>query len=396
MPNDSMFKSASNAPAIYLTPAMNHSITDYLESPTILIVEDDIVSARILESLLRRDGFQVLHAPSIAKGEALAHTNPVSLILLDLNLPDGNGLDLCRQLVQDPLMEGIPIMFVSSEDDPAVKVQGFEAGAVDYITKPYESREVMARVRTHIRLRQAYDSLSILQADNLQKKVVTKQIKLLRSDENTLDNYGAVVKHIVKTGSDFYDIKHSGEGVTDYVVADIGDTDLGSSLWAAAFKALFSEYANVLHKPEEVCRMIHKSMRRMLPVSTHFTMILARVNRAKNKVTFVKSGHPPALLVHRNTGTVEQILIEKSTYGQQEAACYVHEVKVTEEDRFILFTDGLLMVGESEADVLGRLESAVGKYAKMDMQDFNNTLLELAMKGGQMPADDIVLMSVEV
>jgi serine phosphatase RsbU (regulator of sigma subunit) len=293
-------------------------------------------------------------------------------------------------------MEGIPIMFVSSEDDPAVKVQGFEAGAVDYITKPYESREVMARVRTHIRLRQAYDSLAILHAENLQKKVVSKQIKLLRSDENTLESYGALVKHIVKTGSDFYDIKHSGEGVTDYVVADIGDTDLGSSLWAAAFKALFTEYASVLHKPEEVCRMIHKSMRRMLPVSTQFTMILARVNRAKNKVTFVKSGHPPALLIYKDSGTVQLVLPEKNTYGQSDASCIKFDVKVSEGDRFILFTDGLLKVGEYESDVLGRLKTAATKYAKMDLPDFNNTLIELAMSGGQLPDDDIVLMSVEV
>jgi phosphoserine phosphatase RsbU/P len=391
-----MFKTASNATATYSVPTMNHHVTDFLESPIILIVEDDIVSARVLESLLRRDGFQVLHAPSIAKGEALAHTNPVSLILLDLNLPDGNGLDLCRQLVQDPLMDGIPIMFVSSEDDPAVKVQGFEAGAVDYVTKPYESREVMARVRTHIRLRQAYDSLAILHAENLQKKVVSKQVKLLRSDENTVEKYGALVKHIVKTGSDFYDIKHSGEGVTDYVVADIGDTDLGSSLWAAAFKALFTEYASVLHKPAEVCRMIHKSMRRILPVSTHFTMIMARVNRAKNKVTFVKSGHPPAMLIHTASGTVEQILPEKVETYKQEVIFTQNDVIVSKGDRFILFTDGLLKVGDFDIDVLGRLESAAGKYAKMELQDFNNMLLELAMKDCRMPDDDIVLMSVEV
>jgi formate hydrogenlyase transcriptional activator len=118
----------------------------------IILVKQDSPDRQTLEDLLTRNGFEVLSEPN---GQALpefVHGQPVDLILVDLHLPDAQGLEACRRLRQDSLTCEIPLICICDRQDPEARIRGLAAGCVDCVTKPYLAQEVLQRVRTHITL----------------------------------------------------------------------------------------------------------------------------------------------------------------------------------------------------------------------------------------------------
>ena len=113
----------------------------------ILIIEDEPDIRKNLEYNLSREGYSVLTAASIAEAEQLISSNNLSLILLDLMLPDGSGLDLCKKMKSDPDVQNLPIIILTAKDDEVDKVVGFELGADDYVTKPFSVRELILRIK---------------------------------------------------------------------------------------------------------------------------------------------------------------------------------------------------------------------------------------------------------
>jgi PAS domain S-box-containing protein len=131
-------------------PISHHSKTDLGD---ILIVDDEIPNLQLLSKILSREGYQVRPAnnPQLAIDSALAQ--PPKLILLDVKMPEMDGFEVCRHLKQDERTRDIPILFVSALQDAQDKVHGFDAGGVDFVSKPFQEEEVLARVRTHVNLR---------------------------------------------------------------------------------------------------------------------------------------------------------------------------------------------------------------------------------------------------
>jgi two-component system, cell cycle sensor histidine kinase and response regulator CckA len=119
----------------------------------VLIVDDTLPNLRLLSIMLSSNGYQVREAmdgPS-ALEEVLTH--PPELILLDIRMPGMDGYEVCQRLKADEITRNIPVIFVSALDEQTEKVQGFAVGGVDYITKPFQVKEVLARLETHLTLR---------------------------------------------------------------------------------------------------------------------------------------------------------------------------------------------------------------------------------------------------
>jgi signal transduction histidine kinase len=131
----------------------------------ILIVDDEVQNLRLLTQFLSEAGYQVLPAerPKLAIKSALAH--PPNLILLDVRMPEIDGFEVCRRLKQEERTRDIPIIFVSALQDVQDRIRGFEVGGVDFISKPFQETEVLARVRTHMNLRNMQLNLEHLVAE---------------------------------------------------------------------------------------------------------------------------------------------------------------------------------------------------------------------------------------
>jgi PleD family two-component response regulator len=120
---------------------------------TILVVDDNPDNLRLLDGILSEHHYKIRLAPGGERALATIRKEAPDLVLLDIMMPDMDGFEVCRQLKADQETAGIPVIFISALDEIIDKVKAFSIGGVDYITKPFKSEEVLARVRTHLTLR---------------------------------------------------------------------------------------------------------------------------------------------------------------------------------------------------------------------------------------------------
>lgn len=119
---------------------------------TLMVVDDTPANLTLLDTLLRQNGYEVRLFPRGALALKSAQATPPDLILLDIMMPDMNGFEMCRHLKANPALADIPVIFISALTDNDNKVRAFAEGGMDYVTKPFEEVEVLARIRTHLSL----------------------------------------------------------------------------------------------------------------------------------------------------------------------------------------------------------------------------------------------------
>ena len=148
--------------------------------PVILVVDDVPANIHILNATLKDDYF-IRAATDGRTALALAHSEPVpDLVLLDIMMPGMDGYEVCRRLKEDERTRDIPVVFISARDQEHDAARGFDLGAVDYITKPYNTRLVQARVRNHL--------LSKRQRDELAEKVRERTLELTLTQTATIES----------------------------------------------------------------------------------------------------------------------------------------------------------------------------------------------------------------
>jgi DNA-binding NtrC family response regulator len=140
-------------PALMARSIMGES-GEHLHQATLLLVDDQPANLAVLRQFLEAKGYQVVLAPSGQEALHYAARILPDLVLLDTVMPEMDGLEVCRQLRQDPATREIPVIFTIDRDAKADSIADFEAGGLDYVTRPFEAEEVLFRVHTHLRLRQ--------------------------------------------------------------------------------------------------------------------------------------------------------------------------------------------------------------------------------------------------
>lgn len=145
-----------------------------------MVVDDTAANLALLGDLLRAEGYRVVQFPHGGLALEAARRHPPDLILLDILMPEVDGFEVCRQLKADALLAAVPVIFLSALDQLDSKVEAFAAGAVDYITKPFEREEILARVRTQVELQQARQQLEQQRA-TLERQVRERTAHLTRA-----------------------------------------------------------------------------------------------------------------------------------------------------------------------------------------------------------------------
>lgn len=132
---------------------------------TVLIIDDQEQNLQIIGTVLTMVGYEVVHASSGEAALALLAASTPDLILLDMNMPGMNGIEVCNKLKAKACWADIPVIFLSAADDKNIIVAALECGGVDYVTKPFNKAELLSRVRTHLALKRAREQLRDLAED---------------------------------------------------------------------------------------------------------------------------------------------------------------------------------------------------------------------------------------
>ena len=158
------------------------------DSDYILAVDDTPASLRLLTDILNGEGYQVRSAINGELAIRAATSQPPHLVLLDVSMPGMDGFEVCQRLKQEPLLHDVPVIFVSALSEMQDKLTGFDFGGVDYVTKPYQREELLARVRTHIELYRLQHHLEEMVDERTRSLQESEQ----RLKDNLLESVSAV------------------------------------------------------------------------------------------------------------------------------------------------------------------------------------------------------------
>ena len=166
---------------------MHRDLSDQHTKGEVLIVEDTPASLKLLSDLLTEAGYYVRQAPNGELALWTAQSRQPELILLDVRMPGIDGFEVCRRLKADPALSQVPVIFLSAQHDTDDKVRGFALGAVDFIAKPFQTEEILARTDAHVRLGRAQKALAAERA-LLEQRVAERTAELAREVEQRRAN----------------------------------------------------------------------------------------------------------------------------------------------------------------------------------------------------------------
>ena len=164
----------------------------------ILIVDDVPKNIQVAASILQNSGYQMAFAQDGQTALAQTETNRFDLVLLDIMMPGMDGFEVCRRIKENPVNREVPIVFLTAKNDSESIIKGFELGAVDYLTKPFNGAELQARVKTHLELYRAREALK--EANQRLRIEIEERIKAETDLKRSQEEYRRLSIHDSLTG----------------------------------------------------------------------------------------------------------------------------------------------------------------------------------------------------
>jgi sigma-B regulation protein RsbU (phosphoserine phosphatase) len=371
----------------------------------LLIVDDKPANLRLLASMLVEQGYKVRSAINGSLALTATRAAPPDMILLDINMPEMNGYEVCERLKADEDTHDIPIIFISALDEIQDKVKAFTVGGVDYITKPFQLEEVLARVETHLALRRLQKQLQDANSRFEQELALAAEIQasFLPSELPKLPGWQLTATLIParETSGDFYDVIPLSNGRLGLVVADVTDKGTGAALYMALSRTLIRTYAVEFEtQPELAFNAAHRRILADTETNQFVTVFYGILDAATGTLTYANAGHNPPYLFSKdgsdaiqeldNTGPPLGLRMFKDVTWEQRTA------QLAPGDVLVLYSDGITEAQDDQEEffeeerLLEVGQASLGRSAQ-EVQD--TILAEVDRFVGDAPqVDDITLM----
>ena len=370
---------------------------DHSATESILLVDDNPTNLQVLFQTLEGVGCKLLIAKNGEMALSIAGKALPDLILLDIMMPDIDGYEVCRQLKTNRATSGIPVIFLSALGDTEDKVKGLQLGAVDYITKPFQPDEVIARVNTHLtihRLKRVVES----QKDQLEHEleVVSEvQRKLLPKQLPVIDGFKLAVHYETSryAGGDYYDILELPDNCWGFLIADAEGHSAPAAVLMAMTCALFRSYPGSASDPAEVLHYLNEHLCKVADPS-FMTALYAYYDANAQAMWIARAGHPlPMIFRHSDKKAIELPCPGVYPLGIEpyEIEIPVTETKLEPGDRFLIYTDGLTERFDMGEKTYG--EERLLRLLAIDSADDPQGVIAAIMAdveqfAGERPADD--------
>jgi sigma-B regulation protein RsbU (phosphoserine phosphatase) len=327
----------------------------------ILIVDDTPANLRLLAGMLGQRGYQVRPMPSGKLALLAIESAPPDLILLDIRMPEMDGYQVCQRLKADDKTRDIPIIFISALQELGDKVKAFQAGGVDYVTKPFQFEEVLARVETHLALRKLQVQLAEtnreLEAANRKMKrelalAGAVQTSFLPHDLPDLPGWQLAVtlRSAGETSGDFYDVQLLPNGRLGLLIADVVGKGVGAALYMALSWTLFRTYVGGYpNQPDRVLDVVNRRLLMETRSNQFVTAFYGVLDLDTGRLDYSSAGHCPPYLARaqdRSTSPYGSGVQELAGRGMP-LGMFAHEVwpsqavQLDPGDVLLLYTDGI-------------------------------------------------------
>jgi sigma-B regulation protein RsbU (phosphoserine phosphatase) len=392
---------------------------------SILVVDDTPENLQVLAGMLKDRGYKVRPVPSGKLALLAAGRDPPDLILLDINMPEMNGYEVCEHLKADDKLKGIPIIFISALTEQLDKVKAFATGGVDYITKPFQMEELHARVETHLKLRRLQIELEETNAQlskvngrmsrDLQAAAKIQETFLPRKVLRVPGvDFAWIYQPCDELAGDGLSIIPLGDGKVGLYILDVSGHGVASALLSVTLSRLLSppsERSSILIRdgdvrgrfdiapPAEVAARLNRLFSFDAATEQLTTMVYGILNAATGEFRYVSAGHPgPVHLPYRADPVI--LKIEGFPIGLADEAYEERSVCLGAGDRLYIYSDGVPEAMNPAGKQFGnaRLLEAIAQGRSEPLQENVATLLGEITRwhGTERPQDDISILAVEV
>ena len=316
------------------------------EPETILLVDDNPTNLQVLLQTLDGQGYNMLVAKSGETALDIARKTHPSVILLDIMMPGIDGFETCRRLKADATTRDAAVIFLSALDETADKVRGLELGAVDYITKPIQGDEVIARVNTHLTIRRLNVELKG-RYDVIEREleiVADVQRGLLPAELPAIPGLSLAAFYATSryAGGDYYDVIPLPDDRWGILMADVSGHGTRSAVVMAMTSAIFHAYPCPPTDPADLLCFLNRNLRR-ISKGSFVTAIYAIYHPETRTLHMARAGHEPPLLYRPGQPTAEELEVEGvlplGLFDYDEVPTASHTLQPG--DRLLFYTDGI-------------------------------------------------------
>jgi sigma-B regulation protein RsbU (phosphoserine phosphatase) len=390
----------------------------------ILVVDDTAANLQVLAGMLKDRGYKVRPVPSGKLALLAARRDPPDLILLDINMPEMNGFEVCEHLKADDQLKGIPVIFISALTEQLDKVKAFAIGGVDYLTKPFQMEELHARVETHLKLRRLQVELE--ETNSRLERVngrMSRDLEAAAKIQKTFlpcaapsvpgTKFAWCYRPCDELAGDGLNIIPLGDGRVGLYILDVSGHGVSSALLSVTLSRLLSppsEPSSILIRNREVRDRLDITppaevadrLNQLFPYDTateqFATLMYGVLDVSTGDFRHVSAGHPGPL--HLPAGGPPVILASPGfPIGLAEEAYGERCVHLEAGDRLYLYSDGFPDAMNPSGERFGdaRLLEAIGRGRAEPLREGIAALLgEIARwQGGERPQDDISILAVE-
>jgi phosphoserine phosphatase RsbU/P len=395
------------------------------QSAGILVVDDTPANLQVLAGMLKDRGYKARPVPNGKLALLAARKDPPDLILLDINMPEMNGYDVCQHLKADQRLQGIPVIFISALNDNLDKVKAFAVGGVDYISKPFQMEELHARVETHLKLRRLQVeveetnarlttangrmSRDLKAAAKIQETFLPREIPLIPGT-----TFAWIYQPCDELAGDGLNVIPLGDGMVALYILDVSGHGVASALLSVTLSRLLSppsEPTSILIRagdvrdrsaitpPAEVAARLNQLFPFDPSTEQFATLFYGILNTATGDFRYVSAGHPGP--VHLPSGD-NPVILESHGFpiGLADDSYEERSVRLREGDRLYLYSDGVTEAMDLGGKQFGnaRLLEAICQGRSEPLQESVATLLgEIARwQVSERTQDDISILAAEV
>ena len=394
----------------------------------IMVVDDTPCDLRLLAKILKEHEYKVCPVPSGKLAVTAAKVSSPDLILLDINMSDISGYEVCAQLKNNKKIREIPVIFLSTMNETFNKVKAFEVGAVDYITKPFQIEEVLARVKTHLKLhllqrkleetnssletivKQRTDELLKLQllehGIELELKIAKEiQSSILPHDLASFKNKVAVfveTKPVRRVGGDFYDFCSIDKNKMFFCIGDVSGKGIPAALFMAIVKTLIKVEVKHLKSPVDIIVTVNRFLLEENDTCMFASVFCGIIDFDSEKIEYCNAGHTaPLLSLHG--GKYKFLPLHNDTVvgvlPAEEKDYFTGEIEFRRGDRLFLYSDGVTeAVNKNKEQFTGKrlleLLDETGSIESSKIIKYVDAALKKYI-GNEPQADDIMIMTIE-
>ena len=354
---------------------------DNTHKPLILIVDDTPKNIQVLGKTLHDIGYNVSIATSGMQALESVKKEKPDLILLDIQMPEMDGFEVCKILKLDSDTKGIPVIFLTAVIEPERILNGFELGAVDYITKPFNTAELSARVATHIEIKQSREKLQELydKMDGYLNVAIQTQASLIATEfpKSKYFQFSSFYKPYFKIGGDliaYEDYPSDTDQRIDLLFGDISGHGISSALMSGMILLAFKIASSKNVSPAESLTIINQHI---IPlIKEHFFVgVYIKYYVHRGELHYSYAGHHPISLIEgKKVETLEGRGVPLVLIPDVEFDDYIF--KLRKGNKLLIYSDGMFEVFDSKEKLYG-------------LERFNETTIKLKNKSGNECLDEL-------